>query len=56
MPLLSNAVVASIGPITSATCARLGVRVDVEASPYTIPALVDALERHLRLASSTASR
>ncbi|MGZ5969339.1 MAG: uroporphyrinogen-III synthase [Polyangiales bacterium] len=41
---LANVVVASIGPITSETCKRLGVRVDVEAKPYTLPALVDALE------------
>jgi uroporphyrinogen III methyltransferase / synthase len=43
--LLATARVASIGPITSETCKRLGVRVDVEASPYTIPALVEALEK-----------
>jgi uroporphyrinogen III methyltransferase/synthase len=40
-----SAVVASIGPITSETCRRLRVRVDVEASPYTLPALIDALEK-----------
>ncbi|MEO7096469.1 MAG: uroporphyrinogen-III synthase, partial [Polyangiales bacterium] len=39
-------VIATIGPITSATCKRLGLRVDVEASPYTIAALLDALEAH----------
>jgi uroporphyrinogen III methyltransferase/synthase len=43
---LPDVVVASIGPITSATCVRLGIRVDVEASPYTLPALLDALETH----------
>src|SRR5262249_53078073 len=42
---LEGTVVASIGPITTQPCTRLGVRVDVEASPYTIPALIDALER-----------
>lgn len=43
--LLAGVVVASIGPITSETARRLGLEVSVEASPYTIPALVDALER-----------
>lgn len=43
--LLTRAKVASIGPITSETCRSLGVRVDVEANPYTIPSLIDALER-----------
>lgn len=44
MPL-ERVVVASIGPITSETCRKLGIHVNVEASPYTVPALVDALER-----------
>jgi uroporphyrinogen III methyltransferase/synthase len=38
-------VVASIGPITSETCRKLGIEPTFEASPYTIPALIDALER-----------
>lgn len=42
---LASVVVASIGPITSETCRKLGIPVGVESSPYTIPALVDALER-----------
>ncbi len=36
-------VVASIGPVTSATARDLGLYVDVEASPHTIDGLVDAL-------------
>lgn len=43
--VLKDARIASIGPITSETCRSFGLRVDVEAKPYTIPALVDALER-----------
>lgn len=43
---LRDVVVASIGPITSATCRARGLDVSVEASPYTIPALVAALEAH----------
>ena len=37
------AVVASIGPITSATATELGLRVDVEAQPHTIDGLVAAV-------------
>ncbi len=36
-------VVASIGPITSATARELGLRVDIEADPHTIDGLIDAL-------------
>jgi uroporphyrinogen-III synthase len=35
--------VASIGPITSETARKRGLRVDVEAEPHTIGGLVDAL-------------
>lgn len=45
---LDGVAVASIGPITSRTVQQLGLRVAVEANPYTIPALVQALERHFR--------
>jgi uroporphyrinogen III methyltransferase/synthase len=41
----TGAIVASIGPITTETCRRLRVRVDVEANPYTLPALIRALEQ-----------
>ena len=44
--LLANTCVASIGPITTETAERLGVRVDVTAETHTIPGLVTALERH----------
>ena len=36
-------VVVSIGPVTSATAIEHGVRVDAEAEPHTIDALVDAV-------------
>jgi uroporphyrinogen-III synthase len=39
---------ASIGPITSETMRARGLRVDVEASPYTMTALIDALEASYR--------
>jgi uroporphyrinogen-III synthase len=35
---------ASIGPVTSETLHELGLPVDVEADPYTIPGLVHAIE------------
>ena len=39
----SPAKVASIGPVTSVSLAKLGVRPDVEAQPHTIAGLIDAL-------------
>ncbi|MEW6574170.1 MAG: uroporphyrinogen-III C-methyltransferase [Bacillota bacterium] len=44
--LLQGVVVASIGPVTSATAQELGLKVDVEARRYTIPGLVEALVGH----------
>lgn len=46
--LLEGVVVATIGPVTSRTARALGLRVAVEAKPYTIPALVKALEEYFR--------
>jgi uroporphyrinogen III methyltransferase/synthase len=40
-------VVASIGPVTSATARSLGLAVDVEAAEHTVTGLVDALIRHV---------
>lgn len=42
--LFAETVFASIGPVTSATLRKLGLPVDVEADPYTIPGLVRAIE------------
>ncbi len=44
--LLSHACVASIGPITTATAEKRGLRVDATATEFTVPGLVAALERH----------
>ena len=44
--LLARTCVASIGPITTETAKKRGVRVDVSAAEYTIPGLVAALEKH----------
>jgi uroporphyrinogen III methyltransferase / synthase len=40
---LSGVVIASIGPITSATLQKLGLRVDIEAQESSVPGLVQAL-------------
>ena len=40
---LEGTTLASIGPVTSATLRDLGFGVDVEATPYTIPGLVNAI-------------
>lgn len=39
--------IASIGPITTATARDLGLKVDVEAAEYTISGLVDAIVRRV---------
>ena len=44
--LLARTCVASIGPITTETAEKRGIRVDVKASEFTIPGLVAALEKH----------
>ena len=41
---LARTTVASIGPVTTETARAEGIRVDAEASPYTLAALVSALE------------
>jgi uroporphyrinogen-III synthase len=43
---LRESLIASIGPVTSQTAQELGLNVGIEASPHTIPALVDALKAH----------
>ncbi|HEY1535755.1 MAG TPA: uroporphyrinogen-III C-methyltransferase [Polyangiaceae bacterium] len=44
--ILSGVTIASIGPITSQTLAERGIRVDSEATTFTVDGLLDALERH----------
>jgi len=46
--LRAKVTLASIGPITTRTAERLGLRVDVCADTYTVDGLLDALERHYR--------
>ena len=47
MSLLENKMLASIGPITTATAEKLGMLVAVTASVHDTQGLVDALETHL---------
>lgn len=44
--LLEGVVVASIGPITSASARELGLTVDVEAAEYTIDGLIQGILNH----------
>jgi uroporphyrinogen III methyltransferase/synthase len=46
--LLGRLTVASIGPITTDTARKHGIRVDVTAERYTVEGLVEALEEHMR--------
>ncbi len=43
---LAARTVATIGPVTTETARSLGIRVDAEAAPYTVPAAIAALEAH----------
>ncbi len=45
---LENLWIASIGPQTSATCRELLGKVDIEATEYTMPGLVDAITAKLQ--------
>lgn len=44
--LLDGVALVSIGPVTSETLRNAGLRVDAEASTYTMEGLVDAIERY----------
>jgi uroporphyrinogen III methyltransferase/synthase len=44
--ILAPVAIASIGPVTTATAERLGLRVAVTARAFTVDGLLDALERH----------
>jgi len=44
---LRGVAVATIGPVTSRTARALGLRVAVEAKPYTVAGLVKAVERYI---------
>ena len=48
---LDRTLVASIGPVCSATLRRLGVRVDVEANPPKLGPLIEAINAALSISS-----
>jgi uroporphyrinogen III methyltransferase/synthase len=43
---ISGPVIACIGPVTAQTAREMGLRVDIEATEFTIPALVQALVQY----------
>jgi uroporphyrinogen-III synthase len=50
---LNGILMASIGPVTSATLRQLGMRVDIAAKEFTIPGLVQAIGETLALRAAT---
>ncbi|MEK7828214.1 MAG: uroporphyrinogen-III synthase, partial [Deltaproteobacteria bacterium] len=46
--LLNGTVVASIGPITKDTAAKLGIKTDIMPAKYTIPALTEAIVKYFK--------
>lgn len=44
--LLRGVVVASIGPVTTRAAEARGLRVGLQAAPYTVTAMIERLERH----------
>ncbi len=49
--LLNGVTVASIGPVTSKTCRRLGLTVAIEPQDYTLAALTEAMVRYFSASS-----
>jgi uroporphyrinogen-III synthase len=49
---LDRTLVASIGPVCSATLRRLGVRVDVEANPPKLGPLIEAINAALSISGA----
>ena len=46
--VLKDATIACIGPITAERAAKLGLRIDIVASKYTIAGLIEAVESHFK--------
>ena len=46
--VLERVTVACIGPVTAATAAKAGLKVDIVAHEHTIPGLVEALEEYFQ--------
>lgn len=43
---MDKAIIACIGPVTAATAARVGLRVDIVAQKHTMTGLLEAIEQH----------
>ena len=54
--LLKTTVVATIGPVTREAAAQLGIRVRVQPTSYTVPALVDAIAAYFATAKADERR
>jgi uroporphyrinogen III methyltransferase/synthase len=48
---MASTAIASIGPVTTEALRKRGFEADVEASPYTVAALADALGEYFGLAA-----
>jgi uroporphyrinogen III methyltransferase/synthase len=53
---LDGVSMASIGPVTSATLRELGLRVDIAAKEFTIPGLVESIQRMLAMRARASAR
>ena len=53
--LLQTTLVATIGPVTAETAAKLSIQTSIMPATYTIPALVDAIAEHFAGQPDTAS-
>jgi uroporphyrinogen III methyltransferase/synthase len=49
LPIPPEMLTASIGPITSETMRKLGLKVDIEATQYDIPGLISAIREHYQV-------
>ncbi len=49
LPIPPEMLTASIGPITSETMRKLGLKVDIEATQYDIPGLISAIRGHYQV-------
>jgi uroporphyrinogen III methyltransferase/synthase len=49
LPIPPEMLTASIGPITSETMRKLGLKVDIEATQYDIPGLISAIREHYKV-------
>jgi len=56
LPLLEHVTIASIGPITTETAEKFGLKVSIMPSDYTIPALVDAICTYFRGRQSASKK